>query len=56
MIWEIKYKNVGDNNIKTIKKDLNFTKKHEVSKWFDKNKNNVNSGIRYFEFISAKPL
>jgi hypothetical protein len=36
-----------------MKKDLHFTKKHEVGKWFNKNKN---TNRKYFEFINAKPI
>jgi hypothetical protein len=51
MIWKIQYRIAGDNNIKIMKKDLHFTKKHEVGKWFNKNTNR-----KYFEFINIKPI
>ena len=53
MIWEIQYRIAGDNEIKKIQKDLHFTTKHEIGKWFIKNKN-INR--KSFEFINAKPI
>ena len=54
MIWIISYRDVGSNEIKTIEKDLHFTKKHEIGGWFNLNKNGVTGSRRNVEFVNAK--
>jgi len=55
MKWEISYRIIGDNNIRKTIKELHFTEKHEVGKWFKLNKNGF-SGKRNVEFINAKVI
>lgn len=54
MIWIISYRDVGDNKIKTLKKDLHFTIKLDVQKWFNLNKNGLTGSRRNVEFVNAK--
>lgn len=54
MIWIITYRDVGDNEFKTLKKDLHFTRKPDVRKWFNLNKNGLTGSRKNVEFVNAK--
>lgn len=55
MKWKIKYKIVGNSNIEEEIKDLHFTRKHQVIKWFKINKNPYGGG-KNIEIISVTPI
>jgi len=56
MNWRIKYKIVGDPNVKEEIKDLHFTQKHQVIRWFKLNKNPYGNGGRNIEIVSVSPI